>query len=160
MEPLCPRIVLSLPEQIPPLAGTDGHQKRVGNLILLSLPRREFTLLFSSLELVRLKLHQVMHETGEVIRSAYFNLILRARVHLFSPLLLNLACYGAGLGFIRPDRNKLTVLGMLTFKAIRANASIPSRHRRARIPTTERSIGLTCCTSLGRKQGCIAEQSS
>jgi hypothetical protein len=90
---------------IPPPAGTDGHQKRVGNLILLSLPRREFTLLFSSLELVRLKLHQVMHETGEVIRSAYFNLILRARVHLFSPLLLNLALLWSGT-CVHPPRQK------------------------------------------------------
>jgi CRP-like cAMP-binding protein len=56
----------------PPSARTDGHPKRVGNLILSNLPRRESTLLFSSLEFVRLKLHQVMHEAGEVIMSAYF----------------------------------------------------------------------------------------
>lgn len=56
----------------PPSSRTDGHQKRVANQILSNLPRRESAQLFSSLELVRLKLHQVMHETGEVIRSGYF----------------------------------------------------------------------------------------
>lgn len=56
----------------PPSVRTDGHGRKVGNQILQSLSRRESARLFSSLELVRLKLHQVMHETGEVIRSAYF----------------------------------------------------------------------------------------
>ena len=44
----------------------------VSNLILSDLPRRESIRLFPSLELMRLKLHQVIHEAGEVIRSAYF----------------------------------------------------------------------------------------
>lgn len=44
----------------------------VSNLILSGLPRRESLRLFASLELMRLKLHQVIHEAGEVIRSAYF----------------------------------------------------------------------------------------
>jgi CRP-like cAMP-binding protein len=38
----------------------------------VSLPPGEFAQLFGSLELVRLKLHQVLHEAGEVIRSGYF----------------------------------------------------------------------------------------
>ena len=50
----------------------DGDGKEIQNLILLALPRQECAQLFSSLELVRLKLHQVLHEAGEVIRSAYF----------------------------------------------------------------------------------------
>jgi hypothetical protein len=45
-------------------------------------------------------------------------------------------------------------------KASRASASIPSRRHRAKTTPKERSVGLTCCTSLRRKQGCIAEQSS
>ncbi|MGB8583416.1 MAG: Crp/Fnr family transcriptional regulator [Candidatus Sulfotelmatobacter sp.] len=44
----------------------------VGNIILRTLPRSESALVFSSLEFVRLRLHQVLHETGEVIKSGYF----------------------------------------------------------------------------------------
>ncbi len=50
----------------------DGDGRGITNLILLALPRPEFAKIFPELELVRLKLHQVMHETGDVIRSAYF----------------------------------------------------------------------------------------
>jgi len=53
-------------------AGRDGDGKAVGNLILLALPRRDCNILFPSLELVRLKLHQVLHEAGEAIKSVYF----------------------------------------------------------------------------------------
>lgn len=55
-----------------PSAGKDGDGREVGNLILLALPPQESRLLIPSLEFVRLKLHQLMHEAGEVIRSAYF----------------------------------------------------------------------------------------
>jgi CRP-like cAMP-binding protein len=44
----------------------------VGNIILNSLPRSESARVFSALEFVRLRLHQVLHETGEVIKSGYF----------------------------------------------------------------------------------------
>jgi CRP-like cAMP-binding protein len=57
---------------IPSPARNDGDGKEIGNLILLALPRRECTQIFSILEFVRLNLHHVMHEAGEVIRSAYF----------------------------------------------------------------------------------------
>src|SRR5579863_1529020 len=50
----------------------DGDGNHIGNLILQALPRKESAQLVSSLELVRLKLHQVMHEAGETIRSVYF----------------------------------------------------------------------------------------
>jgi CRP-like cAMP-binding protein len=55
-----------------PGARKDGDGKEVGNLILLTLPRQECDKLFPSLEFVRLNLHHVMHEAGEVMRSAYF----------------------------------------------------------------------------------------
>lgn len=45
---------------------------RIGNFILRGLPRKESSQLFSEMEFVRLKLHQVLHEPGEVIRSGYF----------------------------------------------------------------------------------------
>jgi CRP-like cAMP-binding protein len=48
------------------------HDKEIGNLILRSLPRAECARVFSALEFVRLKLHQVLHEPGEVIKSCYF----------------------------------------------------------------------------------------
>src|ERR1700693_2602768 len=58
------------------------------------------------------------------------------------------SCLERDLGPPTPT-DKLTVLGVLTFpKASRGNASTPSRHHRAKIAPTERSIGLTCCTSL------------
>src|SRR5260370_25800859 len=50
----------------------DGDGREVGNFILHGLPRRESAQLFPSLEFVRLKLHQVLHEAGETIRSGYF----------------------------------------------------------------------------------------
>ena len=48
----------------------DGSQ--IANSILRSLPRKECVQVFSSLEFVRLKLRQVLHEVGETIRSGYF----------------------------------------------------------------------------------------
>ncbi|MGH9502373.1 MAG: hypothetical protein ACRD20_05945 [Terriglobales bacterium] len=53
-------------------ASKDGDGKAMGNLILLALPRSEGKRIFESLEFVRLKLHQVLHESGEVIKSGYF----------------------------------------------------------------------------------------
>ena len=50
----------------------DGDGREVGNFILRGLPRKESAQLFPSLEFVRLKLHQVLHEAGETIRSGYF----------------------------------------------------------------------------------------
>jgi len=57
---------------IPPPARKDGDGKEIGNLILLAIPGNECKQIFSSLEFVRLNLHHVMHEAGEVIKSAYF----------------------------------------------------------------------------------------
>jgi CRP-like cAMP-binding protein len=50
----------------------DGDRRKVGNLILRSLPEKESALLFPSLEFMRLRLHQVLHEAGETIKSGYF----------------------------------------------------------------------------------------
>ena len=50
----------------------DGDGREVGNSILRSLPRKESAQLFPALEFVRLRLHQVLHEAGETIRSGYF----------------------------------------------------------------------------------------
>lgn len=51
---------------------TDGDGNSVANEILLSLPEDESKHILSQLELVRLKLHQVLHEPGETIKSGYF----------------------------------------------------------------------------------------
>jgi CRP-like cAMP-binding protein len=51
---------------------TDNGHREMGNMILRGLPRTERAQVFPSLEFVRLRLHQVLHETGEVIRSGYF----------------------------------------------------------------------------------------
>ncbi len=54
----------------PARKGVDG--KEIGNLVLLALPQKESAQIFPSLEFVRLNLHHLMHEAGEVIKSAYF----------------------------------------------------------------------------------------
>ena len=51
---------------------TDGDGNRIQNEILLALPRAECDAIFPKLEFVRMKLHQVLHEAGETLRSAYF----------------------------------------------------------------------------------------
>jgi CRP-like cAMP-binding protein len=48
----------------------DGNQ--VYNEILLALPRAESEAVLPRLEFVRLKLHQVIHEAGETLKSVYF----------------------------------------------------------------------------------------
>lgn len=53
-------------------ARNDGDGKGIGNLLLLGLPRQDLARLSPLLELVRLKLHQVLHEVGEPIKSVYF----------------------------------------------------------------------------------------
>jgi CRP-like cAMP-binding protein len=71
---LMPRIVaardrMRLPARYAP---EDGDRGQLHNLILQALPKKELAKIFPSLELVRLKLHQVLHEPGERIRSVYF----------------------------------------------------------------------------------------
>jgi CRP-like cAMP-binding protein len=44
----------------------------IHNSILLDLPPAERNQVFPKLELVRLKLHQVVHEAGETVKSGYF----------------------------------------------------------------------------------------
>ena len=53
----------------PPSDG-DGHA--ISSKILRSLPRKESNKLLAGVELVRLKLHQVIHDAGETIKSGYF----------------------------------------------------------------------------------------
>ena len=50
----------------------DGDGNPVHNEILLTLPSTEYEAVVPKLEFVRLKLHQVLHEAGETLRSAYF----------------------------------------------------------------------------------------
>jgi CRP-like cAMP-binding protein len=61
------RVLKSSP---PSVADGDGNQ--IHNQMLLRLPSQERDLLFPKLELVRLKTHQVLHEPGDTIKSAYF----------------------------------------------------------------------------------------
>jgi CRP-like cAMP-binding protein len=53
-------------------ARPDGDGNSISNKILLSLPRKECEQILPELELVRLKLHQVIHEAGETMKSGYF----------------------------------------------------------------------------------------
>ncbi len=55
---------------VPHRVSVDG--KEISNLILSHLPRNESSQFFASMEFVRLKLRQVLHESGETIRSVYF----------------------------------------------------------------------------------------
>jgi len=51
---------------------TDGDGNHIHNEILLDLDPKESAIVFSELEFVRLKLHQVLHEPGDTLKSAYF----------------------------------------------------------------------------------------
>jgi CRP-like cAMP-binding protein len=51
---------------------TDVDGNRIANEILLALPRAEYDAVLPKLEFVRLKLHQVIHEASETLKSAYF----------------------------------------------------------------------------------------
>jgi CRP-like cAMP-binding protein len=51
---------------------SDGDGNSITNKILHSLSRKESSQVLPKLEFVRLKLHQVLHEAGETIKSAYF----------------------------------------------------------------------------------------
>jgi CRP-like cAMP-binding protein len=58
-----------------PLTGkppVDGDGNPVGNKILRNLSSKECSQILPRLEFVRLKLHQVLHEAGETIKSGYF----------------------------------------------------------------------------------------
>lgn len=55
-----------------PPGGADGDGNQIHNQILLHLPAQEREILFKKLELIRLKTHQVLHEPGDTLRSAYF----------------------------------------------------------------------------------------
>jgi CRP-like cAMP-binding protein len=61
------RVVLSKLDE-----NNNGDGRGVGNIILRGLPRAESARIFFSLEFVRLRLHQVLHEPAEVIKSGYF----------------------------------------------------------------------------------------
>jgi len=56
----------------PKLLNSDGNGNRIYNQILLCLPQNEREVVFPKLELVRLKLHQVLHEVGDTLKSGYF----------------------------------------------------------------------------------------
>ena len=54
----------------PPGADSDGNL--IHNELLLGLPAKEAELLIPKLEFVRLKVHHVLHEPGDTLKSAYF----------------------------------------------------------------------------------------
>jgi CRP-like cAMP-binding protein len=60
------------PKPLPEPAHTDGDGHHIHNLILLGLPLQEGELISPKLEFVRLKTHQVLHEPGDSLKSAYF----------------------------------------------------------------------------------------
>ncbi|HEV2698719.1 MAG TPA: cyclic nucleotide-binding domain-containing protein, partial [Terriglobales bacterium] len=50
----------------------DGNGNAIHNELLLGLSQAESQGLFSKLELVRLKVHHLLHETGDALKSIYF----------------------------------------------------------------------------------------
>jgi CRP-like cAMP-binding protein len=60
------------PKIMSPPSNQDGDGNHVYNEILLGLPPKESDTLLPKLEFVRLKLHQVLHEAGETLKSGYF----------------------------------------------------------------------------------------
>jgi CRP-like cAMP-binding protein len=62
----------SVPARTSASSRRDGDGNHVQNEILHALPRAEIEALLPKLEFVRLKLHQLLHEAGETLKSAYF----------------------------------------------------------------------------------------
>jgi CRP-like cAMP-binding protein len=56
----------------PKKSPADGDGHAIANKILLRLSSKECSHVLAKLEFVRLKLHQVIHEPGETIKSGYF----------------------------------------------------------------------------------------
>jgi CRP-like cAMP-binding protein len=54
----------------PPSADGDGNQ--IDNQILIGLPQKESEQILPELEFVRLKTHQLLHESGDTLKSAWF----------------------------------------------------------------------------------------
>jgi CRP-like cAMP-binding protein len=53
-------------------SSSDGDGNNIYNKILLGLPPKEAELLIPKLEFVRLKVHHVLHEPGDTLKSGYF----------------------------------------------------------------------------------------
>jgi CRP-like cAMP-binding protein len=56
----------------PKLTKSDGDGNQIHNQILTDLPQKEREILFPKLEFVRLMVHQILHEPGDTLKSAYF----------------------------------------------------------------------------------------
>jgi CRP-like cAMP-binding protein len=56
----------------PKATRTDGDGNHIHNEILLGLSGKDCQALLPKLELVRLKVHQLLHEPGDSLKSAYF----------------------------------------------------------------------------------------
>ena len=54
------------------LSSGNGDGRSLGNEILLTIPHEEVNLLLPKLEFVRLRIHQILHEAGDKIKSVYF----------------------------------------------------------------------------------------
>jgi CRP-like cAMP-binding protein len=61
---------MGAPLMVIPSAHTDG--KSAGNQILQAIPQKESELLVPKLEFVRFRIHQILHEPGEAIKSVFF----------------------------------------------------------------------------------------
>jgi CRP-like cAMP-binding protein len=57
---------------LPKSARADGHTNEIRNKILLTLPQSERDLIIPRLEFVRLRVHHLLHEVGDVLKSVYF----------------------------------------------------------------------------------------
>lgn len=60
------------PKTTSPPSNRDGDGNHIHNQILLDLSAEESDRLLPKLEFMRMKLHQVLHEAGETLKSAYF----------------------------------------------------------------------------------------
>jgi CRP-like cAMP-binding protein len=56
----------------PNIPRSEGNGNLIHNELLLHIPTRESEILIPKLEFMRLKVHQVLHETGDALKSAYF----------------------------------------------------------------------------------------
>jgi CRP-like cAMP-binding protein len=57
---------------VSPSPQTDGDGNHIHNQLLADLPANECEVACSEIEFVRLNLHQILHEPGDTLKSAYF----------------------------------------------------------------------------------------
>jgi CRP-like cAMP-binding protein len=123
----------------------DGDRKQVRNQILLALPRDEFEATFPHLEFVRLKARQVLHETGDTLKSAYF-----CNTGMISILTILADGRGVEVGLVGKE-GFVGIPLVAGFRTASTRAIVQIEATAFRINTDALSVLLRTCPTLERK---------